>query len=66
MLTIKTTDPANTYLFKVNNRNTRERCEICSRLAIKTPDGRLSGISIANFEQISHLFLVFLLLTLNK
>ena len=24
------------YLFKVNNRNTRTRCEICSKLTIKT------------------------------
>ena len=29
--------PANIYLFKVNNRNTRKRCEICSTLTIKTP-----------------------------
>ena len=28
----------NIYLFKVNNRNTRERCEICSMLAVKTID----------------------------
>ena len=25
------------YLFKVNNRNTRTMCEICSKLTIKTP-----------------------------
>ena len=25
-------------MFKVNNRNTRTRCEICSKLAIKTPE----------------------------
>ena len=30
--------PANIYLFKVNNRNTRKRCEICWKLTIKTPD----------------------------
>ena len=24
--------PANTYLFKVNNKNTRNRCETCSKL----------------------------------
>ena len=30
-------DPANIYLFKVNNRNIRERCEICSKSTIKTP-----------------------------
>ena len=25
---------------KVNNRNIRKRCEICSKLAIKTPERR--------------------------
>ena len=25
------------YLFKVNNRNTGKKCEICSKLTIKTP-----------------------------
>ena len=29
--------PDNIYLFKFNNRNTRKRCEICSKLTIKTP-----------------------------
>ena len=32
--------PANIYLFKVGNRNFRKRCEICSKLAIKTPERR--------------------------
>ena len=32
--------PANTYLFQVSNKNTRKRCEICSKLAIKTPEQR--------------------------
>ena len=27
--------PANSYLFKVNNRNIRKRCEICSKLTVK-------------------------------
>ena len=61
--------PANIYLFKVNNRNTRKRCEICSKLRIKTPERRFwrrSGVSIVNFKHISHLFLLFLLLTLSK
>ena len=56
------------YMFKVNNRNTRTRCEICSKLTIKTPERRhwrRSGVFIVNFEHISHLVLVFLLLTLN-
>ena len=30
---------ADNYMFKVNNRNTRTRCEICSKLTIKTLDG---------------------------
>ena len=28
------------YLFKINNRNTGKRCEICSKLTIKTPERR--------------------------
>ena len=61
--------PAGIYLLKVNNRNTRARCEICSKLTINTPERRhwrRSGVFIVNFEHISHLVLVFLLLTLNK
>ena len=64
-----TTDPAGIYLFKVNNRNTRTRREICSKLTIKTPEQchwLCSGVFIVNFEHISHLVLVFLLLTLNR
>ena len=60
--------PAGIYLLKVNNRNTRTRCEICSKLTIKTPERRQwrrSGVFIVNFEHISHLVLVFLMLTLN-
>ena len=29
--------PVGIYLRKVNNKNTRTRCEICSKLTIKTP-----------------------------
>ena len=29
---------ANIYLFKVNNRNTRKGCEVCSKLTIKTSE----------------------------
>ena len=56
-------------MFKVNNRNTRKRCKICSMLITKTSEWRhwrWSGIFIVNFEHISHLFLVFLLSTFNK
>ena len=56
------------YLLKVNDRNTKTRYEICSIVRIKTPERcqwRRSGIFILNFEGISYLVLVFLLLTLN-
>ena len=36
----KLNNPANISLFKVNNRNTRKRFEICSKLTIKTPEQR--------------------------
>ena len=49
------------YMFKVDNRNTGTRCEICSKLTM-----RHSGFFTVNFEHISHLFLVFLLLTLSR
>ena len=63
------TIPAGSYMFKVNNKNTRTRYEICSNLTIKTPEQRqwrYSGVIIVNFEHISHLALVFLLLTLSR
>ena len=46
--------PAVIYLLKFDNRNTRTNCEIWLG----------SGVFGVNFEHISHLFLVFLLLTL--
>ena len=51
--------PANIYLLKVSNRNTRKRCEIFSKLTITTPgrrQWRRSVVFIVNFE---HLFLMF-------
>ena len=60
--------PAGNYIFKVNNRNTTTRYEIYSKLTIKTPERqhwRGSGVFIVNFEHVSHLVLVFLLLILN-
>ena len=60
--------PTGIYLFKVNNRNTRTRYEICSKLTVKTPERRQwlrPGVFIVNFEHMSHFLLVFLLLTLN-
>ena len=64
----KTNKPDGIYLHKFNDRNTRTRCEICSKLTIKTPEQSYwlrSGVFIFNFEHISHLVLVFLLLNLN-
>ena len=61
-------DPADIYLFKVNNRKTRKRWETCSKLAMKTPERRnwrRSSILIVSFEDIPHLFVVFLLLTMS-
>ena len=54
---------AGIYLSKGNIRDNRRMCEISSKLTIKTPEWsqwRLSGVFIVNFEQISHILLVFL------
>ena len=59
---IRDFDLACIYLLKFNNRNTR------TVLSIKIPERRhwrRSGIFVVNIEHISHLVLVFLLLTLN-
>ena len=53
---------AGIYLLKINNRNTGTRCEICSKLTIKTPEQRQyrsSSIFFVNFEHISHLIVHF-------
>ena len=57
MVQLKKGFPAGIYLLKVNNRNIRTRCSICSKITIKN--------NVVNFEHISHLLLVFVLLTLN-
>ena len=61
-------NPAGIYQLKVNNRNTGTRYEICSKLTIKTPEQRQcrrSSVFIVDVDHISHLVLVFPLLTLN-
>ena len=50
--------PAGNYMFKVNNRNTRRRSEIFSKLTIKTPERR------HRHQKRRHH--VFLLLTLSR
>ena len=60
--------PAGIYLLKGNCRNSRARCEICSKLKIKTSEWchwQCSVVFIVNFEHISHLGLVFQFLTLS-
>ena len=53
--------PANIYLFNVNERNTRKRCEICSTLTIKSPERRCSGdfiVTLNNFTPFSSVSIV--------
>ena len=55
-------------MLKVDRRNIRTRCEICSKLTIKTPERRQgvhSGVFVVNSEHISQFNLVFLSLTLS-
>ena len=61
-----TADPARNHLLKVNNRNTTTKCEVCSKLTIKTPE-RLQPAPLLKVSLLhgSHLVLTFLLLTLN-
>ena len=40
---INGSNPANIYLFKSSNRNTRKSCEMCSKLTIKTAE-QCSGV----------------------
>ena len=40
--------PVGIYMFKVNNRNTRISCEICSKLTIKIPARRQKIFLIEN------------------
>ena len=62
--------PDDTYLFKVNSENIRKICEICSPITRKTPK-RLPwlphyDVFVVDFEQISHIQLVFPLMTLKR
>ena len=59
-------NPTNNYLYKVNNKNKREGCEICSKLTPERCQRRRSGVIVDSFGYISHVFLEFLLLTLNR
>ena len=57
---------AGIFLFKVNNENTKT---MCKKFTIKTLERHHccpSGASVVNFEKISHIVLLFPLLTFNK
>ena len=48
------THPSNIYLFKFNNRNSRKRYEIYSKLTIKTrTTSPFSSVSVVDFEQVN-------------
>ena len=58
----------NKYIFKINNKNARKKCKICSKLTIKTLERHRwlrFGDFIVSFKYSLHIFLVFLLWTLN-
>ena len=40
------------YLFKLNNKNTRKRCETCSKLTIKTPEPRQLQFPLKSSENL--------------
>ena len=53
----------NIYLFKVNNRNSRGRCEICSKLIIKISEWChwcYSGVFVVSIKKILNFCSVFL------
>ena len=64
--------PAGIYLLKVNSRNTRIRCEICSKLTIKTPErlwtffAPCSSVSINKFEQVNAGWTLFVITLLKN
>ena len=58
ILSKPSSNPANKYMLKFINRNTKKRCEIRSKLTINTQDhrhGRCTGVFIVNFEHIPQL-----------
>ena len=57
-------NPANIYLVRVCHTNTRIKCEICSKLTIKHENkvSEANLVFIVNFQHISHLSLMFLIL----
>ena len=60
--TLKTQNLANIYLFKVNIKNTRKWCKICSMFNVQNDVTTSFCVFIVNFEHSLHIFLVVLLL----
>ena len=60
--------PGNIYLYKVNNRSSWKRCDICPKLTIITLEQGhwRTDVFMVDFEHISHLFLVLLLLAFKQ
>ena len=59
-------NPAGVYLFNINNRNVGIMCEIGLKLKIEIAERRHSqhfSVFIVNLEQISHIDVIFPLLT---
>ena len=50
--------PSGDFMFKVNKRNSRKMCEICSKLTIKTPERRHFSASW-NHQEVFCFFYVF-------
>ena len=63
---MKRENPAGNYMLRVNNKNTRTRCEICSKLTmvsllqtsgvflqLRTYFTPCSSVSMVNFEQVN-------------
>ena len=51
--------PVGYYMSKVNNRNTKTRCETSSKLTIKTPERRQEFVMfLLNFEQVNSSWVV--------
>ena len=66
---LKRVSQLNIFLLTVNNKNSRKRCGTYLRLTIKTTERRQQHhprVFIVTFEHVSHLSLVFLLLTFTQ
>ena len=47
-------NPASIYLFKVNNRNTRKRPDVCSKLTMKIPEWRYLVVLVSSLLTLNY------------